>query len=168
MDYDGIKKQITAILDKYKHYKYFYAVNKELNDPNFYIEDDIMGEIKSHDTNGYIVDKNDVIELKKLLKSFNEMSDVILPENHGNFVEDLSDLLQEIKSTDPHKIGSMHIGTFGNGTFGRIIVKNQGGKKRSKKRSNRRSKKRSKKHSKKNRSRRTTSHRRRSRAARSI
>jgi hypothetical protein len=160
MDYDGIKNQITAILDKYKHYKYFDAVNKELNNPKYYIDDDIMYAVKRDDTNGYMVDMNDVKELKKLLKSFNEMSDVILPDNYGNFVEDLSDLLQKIKSTDTHKIGSMHIGTFGNGK----VVVNQGGKRRSKKRS----KKRSNMRSKKNRRRRTTSHRRRSRARRSI
>jgi hypothetical protein len=161
--YDRRKEQTNAILDKYKHYKYFDAVNKELNNPKFMIQEADMDEIQLHDTNGYIVDMNDVIELGRMLNLFNNMRkwpkpyDDILPDNHSNFVADLSDLLQAINSTNPHKIGSMHIGTFGE-----KIVKNQGGK-RSKKRSKKHCKKRSKKNM-----RRCTTSRRRSRARRSI
>ena len=151
--YNKIKNKTNAILNKYKHYMFFDNVFRQLNNPAFYINEDIMDEIKRHDTNGYVVDMHDFAELHRMEEFFNNMrkwSDddtaAILPDNHCAFLANLSDLLQAIKITDPHQ-------------FGKVKVVNRGGsKKRSKRRSNRRSKK--------SRSRRTTSHRRRSRARR--
>jgi hypothetical protein len=156
--YNEIKDKTNAILNKYKHYKFFENVLRELNDPAFYMDDDIYDEIKHHDTNGYVVDMHDVNELRRMLNLLNNMrnwkTDDPTYDNHPSLVANLSELMQAINSTDPHKIGSMHISKFGE----KVVINYGGGKKRSNEHS--------KKHSKKNRHRRTTSHRRRSRAAR--
>ena len=153
--YNNVKKQTNKILNKYKHYKFFEAVFRELNDPAFFIK-----ECDDTDDKSYDIDEHDIAELRRmenLLNNMREWEEGILPENHCTLVADLSDLLQAIKMSNPHtdflrqstkSVGSMHVGTFG---LDKIV--NRGGNKRTNERTN----KHGKKHSKKNRSRRTTS-----------
>jgi hypothetical protein len=153
--YNNVKKQTNKILNKYKHYKFFEAVFRELNDPAFFIKECDDTHDKSYD-----IDEHDIAELRRmenLLNNMRKWEEGILPDNHANLVADLSDLLQAIKISNPHtdflkqsteSVGSIHVGTFGK----KDKSVNYGGNKRTNKRTN----KHGKKHSKKNRRRSTT------------